>query len=120
MSRRTALRLAEESVNQITMTGYMPSAEVMGQLASVADMSIDMISRMGDPDDPAQAKACIKLIDAIADFTQTPTGAPYADAMREGLKKAIDRSDDPAVRRHLLDGLVTCATADDVQHLVMY
>ena len=31
------------------MTGYMPSAEVMGQLASVADMSIDMISRMGDP-----------------------------------------------------------------------
>lgn len=120
VSRRTALRLAEESVNQITMTGYMPSAEVMGQLASVADMSIDMISRMGDPDDPAQAKACIKLIDAIADFTQTPTGAPYADAMREGLKKAIDRSDDPAVRRHLLDGLVTCATADDVQHLVMY
>ncbi len=120
VTRRTALRLAEDAVNQITMTGYMPSAEVMGQLASVADMSIDMISRMGDPADPAQAKACIKLIDAIADFTQTPAGAPYADAMREGLKKAIDRSDDPAVRRHLLDGLVTCATAADVQHLVMY
>ena len=60
VSRRTALRLAEESVNQITMTGYMPSAEVMGQLASVADMSIDMISRMGNPDDPAQAKACME------------------------------------------------------------
>jgi hypothetical protein len=120
VTRREALQLANDAVRQITMTGYMPSTEVMSQLASVADMSIDVISRMGDSNDPAQAKACIKLIDAIADFTQTPEGAPYADAMREGLKKAIDRSDDSVVRRHLLDGLVTCATAADVPHLVMY
>lgn len=120
VTRRVAAKLADDAVNQIMMTGYMPTADVMGQLASVADMSIDMISRMGDPDDAAQQRACIKLIDAIAEFTQTPQGAPYADAMREGLKKAIDRSDDPSVRRHLLDGLAACATSADVQHLVMY
>ena len=120
VTRRTVMTLAEDAVSQITMTGYMPSAEVMGQLASVADMSIEMISRMGNDDDPARQRACLKLIDAIADFTQTAEGAPYADAMREGLKKAIDRSDDPNVRRHLLDGLATCATAADVTHLVMY
>ena len=113
-------KLATDAVNQIVMTGYMPSADVMGQLASVADVSIDMISRMGDADDAGQARACLKLIDAIADFTQKPEGAPYADAMREGLKKAIDRSDDPEVRRHLLEGLATCATAADVAHLAMY
>lgn len=120
ISRRTMERLAADAVNQIVMTGYMPSAEVMGQLASVADVSVDMISRMGDADDAGQARACLKLIDAIADFTQKPEGMLYADAMREGLKKAIDRSDDPEVRRHLLDGLATCATAADVPHLVMY
>lgn len=120
ISRRTMEKLATDAVNQIVMTGYMPSAEVMGQLASVADVSVDMISRMGDADDAGQARACIKLIDAIADFTQKPEGMAYADAMREGLKKAIDRSDDPEVRRHLLDGLATCATAADVPHLVMY
>ncbi len=120
VTRRTAMTLAENAVSQITMTGYMPSAEVLGQLASVADMSIEMISRMGYDDDPVRQRACIRLIDAIADFTQTVEGTPYADAMREGLKKAIDRSDDPSVRRHLLDGLATCATAADVPHLVMY
>lgn len=119
-SRRVVAKLAEDAVNQIVMTGYTPSAEVMGQLASVADVSVDMISRMGEPDDPGQARACLKLIDAIADFTQKPEGMLYADAMREGLKKAIDRSDDPEVRRHLLDDLATCAKPADAAHLAMY
>lgn len=119
-SRRAIEKVATEAVKQTTVTGRAPSGEIMNKLVQSADVSIEMLSRMGDPDDQAQCRACLKVIDAIAASTQTADGAPYVDLVRHGLKNATDRSDSPDTRRQLMQDLMLCAKSTDAPHFEMY
>lgn len=120
MSRRTMEKTANEAINQIALTGHAPKDSLVDALAANADVSIDMLSRMGDPDDRRQQKACVSLIDNITAYCLTDKGRRYVDLARNGLKKAIDRSDDTDLRLHLLDQLKTCAKPADAAHMTMY
>ena len=76
-SRRTIERWSTEAVKQITLTGRKPTVDVLDSLANNAEVSVEMLSRMGDPDDKRQSAACLKLIDHIVDYSQTTTGRRY-------------------------------------------
>ena len=120
MSRKAMEQTANEAVSQIALTGHTPKAELIEKLASNADMSIDMLSRMGDPNDARQSRACVRLIDDITAYSLTDKGRRYVNLVRNGLKKAIDRSDSSESRLHYLDQLKTVAKPADASHIVMY
>ena len=69
-SRRALEAEITETVKQVTITGRTPSAEALGKLCSTASASIEMLSKVNDPDDPAQAKAAVRIIEALAAYTQ--------------------------------------------------
>lgn len=119
-SRRVIEKTANEAISQIALTGHTPKDELLDKLATDADVSIDMLSRMGDPDDARQAKACVRLIDDITAYSLTAKGQRYVNLVRNGLKKAIDRSDSPEARLHYLGQLKKVAKPADAQHIAMY
>lgn len=119
-SRRVIEKTANEAISQIALTGHTPKDELIDKLAADADVSIDMLSRMGDPDDARQAKACVRLIDDITAYSLTANGQRYVNLVRNGLKKAIDRSDSPEARLHYLGQLKKVAKPADAQHIAMY
>lgn len=119
-SRRTIERWSTEAVKQITLTGRKPTVDVLDSLANNAEVSVEMLSRMGDPDDKRQSAACLKLIDHIVDYSQTTTGRRYTDIVRSGLKKALDRSYEPDVQLHIMNQLARCAKKGDAAHIAMY
>lgn len=119
-SRRVIEKTANEAISQIALTGHTPKDELIDKLAADADVSIDMLSRMGDPDDARQAKACVRLIDDITAYSLTANGQRYVNLVRNGLKKAIDRSDSSEARLHYLDQLKKVAKPADAQHIAMY
>lgn len=119
-SRRVIEKTANEAISQIALTGHTPKDELIDKLAADADVSIDMLSRMGDPNDARQAKACVLLIDDITAYSLTANGQRYVNLVRNGLKKAIDRSDSPEARLHYLDQLKKVAKPADAQHIAMY
>lgn len=92
---------ANEAVSQIALTGHTPKAELIEKLASNADMSIDMLSRMGDPNDARQSRACVRLIDDITAYSLTDKGRRYVNLVRNGLKRpstaAIAQSRDSTI-----------------------
>lgn len=119
-SRRVIEKTANEAISQIALTGHTPKDELIDKLAADADVSIDMLSRMGDPDDARQAKACVRLIDDITAYSLTANGQRYVNLVRNGLKKAIDRSDSSEARLHYLGQLKKVAKPADAQHIAMY
>lgn len=50
-SRRTIERFATEAVKQRTLTGRTPTIDILDSLANNAEVSVEMLSRMGEPDD---------------------------------------------------------------------
>ena len=119
-SRRTIERWSNDAIKQITLTGRKPTLDVLDSLANNAEVSVEMLSRMGNPDDKRQWAACLKLIDHIVDYSQTTTGQRYTDLVRRGLKKALDRSYEPDVQLHIMDQLARCAKKGDAAHIAMY
>ena len=119
-SRRTIERWSTEAVKQITLTGRKPTVDVLDSLANNAEVSVEMLSRKGDPDDKRQSAACLKLIDHIVDYSQTTTGRRYTDIVRSGLKKALDRSYEPDVQLHIMNQLARCVKKGDAAHIAMY
>ena len=120
MSRRAIEKYATEGVKQISLTGRTPTIDILDSLSNNAEVSIEMLSRMGEPDDVRQQRACLKLIDDIVAFSQQPTGMRYVDVVRQGLKKAIDRSYEPDVQQHVLEQFALVAKPNDVEHISMY
>ena len=120
MSRRAIEKYSTEAVKQIALTGRTPTIDILDSLANNADVSIEMLSRMGDADDVRQQHACLKLIDDIVAYSLKPTGMKYVDVVRQGLKKAIDRSYEPDVQQHVLEQLALVAKPNDVAHVAMY
>ena len=119
-SRRTINKYATEAVKQIALTGRTPTIDILDSLANNAEVSIEMLSRMGEPNDVRQQRACLRLIDDIVDYSMKPTGMKYVDMVRGGLKKAIDRSYEPDVQLHCLELLAKCAKSADATHIAMY
>ena len=119
-SRRKLQRYADEGVRQLSITGRAPTIDVLDSLAANAEVSIEMLSRMGDPDDARQASSCLKLIDAIVAYGATDSGMKYGMLVRAGLKKSIDRSYEPQVQSHLLQQLAKCAKPADAAHIATY
>ena len=119
-SRRTIERYATDAVKQITLTGRKPTLDILDSLANNAEVSVEMLSRMGEPDDARQSRACLRLIDDIVDYSQTATGRRYVDVVRSGLKKALDRSYEPDVQLHVMQQLAHIAKKGDAAHIAMY
>ena len=119
-SRRKLHRYAEDGVKQMSITGRAPTIDVLDSLTANAEVSIEMLSRMGDPDDVRQASSCLKLIDAIVAYGATDSGMKYGVLVRAGLKKSIDRSYEPQVQIHLLQQLAKCAKPADAAHIATY
>ena len=120
MSRRALEKYSTEAVKQIALTGRTPTIDILDSLANNADVSIEMLSRMGDADDVRQQHACLKLIEDIVAYSLKPTGMKYVDVVRQGLKKAIDRSYEPEVQQHVFEQLALVAKPNDVAHVAMY
>lgn len=119
-SRRTIEKFANEAIKQITLTGRTPTIDILDSLANNAEVSVEMLSRMGDEDDVRQQKACLKLITNIVDYSQQPTGRRYTDVVRKGLTKALDRSYDTNVQLLVMNELARCAKPADAAHIAMY
>lgn len=119
-SRRTIERFATEAVKQRTLTGRTPTIDILDSLANNAEVSVEMLSRMGEPDDARQYRACLQTIDAIVDYTMSSSGRKYTDVLRSGLKKALDRSYDSDVQQHMMQLLAKCAKPADAGHIAMY
>lgn len=119
-SRRTIEKYSTEAVKQIELSGRTPTVDILDSLANNAEVSIEMISRMGEPDDTRQQRAIKKLIDAIVDYSQTDTGRRYTDVVRSGLKKALDRSYDTDMQLHVMEQWARCAKPADAAHIAMY
>ena len=119
-SRRAINKYASEAVRQIALTGRTPTIDILDTLANNAEVSVEMLSRMGDPDDERQQRACLKLIDDIVAYSMKPTGLKYTDIVRAGLKKALDRSYEPEVQLHVMEQLALCAKPADAEHIAMY
>ena len=119
-SRRTIEKYSTEAVSLIALTGRTPTIDVLDSLANNAEVSIEMLSRMGDPDDVRQQRACLRLVDDIVAFSRKPTGMKYVDVVRRGLRKAIDRSYEPDVQQHILAQLALVAKPNDASHIAMY
>ena len=96
-SRKKIEKFADEAVRQIALTGRKPTIDILDSLSNNAEVSVEMVSRMGAPDDARQQRACLRLIDDIVDFSQQETGRKYTDVIRKGLTKALDRSFEPDV-----------------------
>lgn len=119
-SRRAIEKYSTEAVKQIDISGRTPTVDILDSLTNNAEVSIEMISRMGEPDDTRQQRAIKKLIDAIVDYSQTDTGRRYTDVVRSGLKKALDRSYDTNMQLHIMEQLARCAKPADAAHIAMY
>ncbi len=119
-SRRDIETTATEVVKHAMLTGIAPQDNDIEKLAATAQTSIEMISKMPDEGDAVQHNACMKTIRAIVSYASKPSGEAYNDNMREGLLRAIDRSDNPDTRSQLLDMLAECARPADAPHLLMY
>lgn len=119
-SRKKIEKFAEEAVRQIALTGRKPTIDILDSLSNNAEVSVEMVSRMGDPDDARQQRACLRLIDDIVDFSQQETGRKYTDVIRKGLTKALDRSFEPDVQLHVMEQLARIAKPADAAHIAMY
>lgn len=119
-SRKKIEKFADEAVRQIALTGRKPTIDILDSLSNNAEVSVEMVSRMGDPDDARQQRACLRLIDNIVDFSQQETGRKYTDVIRKGLTKALDRSFEPDVQLHIMEQLARIAKPADAAHIAMY
>lgn len=119
-SRKKIEKFADEAVRQIALTGRKPTIDILDSLSNNAEVSVEMVSRMGDPDDARQQRACLRLIDDIVDFSQQETGRKYTDVIRKGLTKALDRSFEPDVQLHVMEQLARIAKPADATHIAMY
>lgn len=119
-SRKKIEKFADEAVRQIALTGRKPTIDILDSLSNNAEVSVEMVSRMGDPDDARQQRACLRLIDDIVDFSQQETGRKYTDVIRKGLMKALDRSFEPDVQLHVMEQLARIAKPADAAHIAMY
>ena len=119
-SRKKIEKFADEAVRQIALTGRKPTIDILDSLSNNAEVSVEMVSRMGDPDDARQQSACLRLIDDIVDFSQQETGRKYTDVIRKGLTKALDRSFEPDVQLHVMEQLARIAKPADAAHIAMY
>lgn len=119
-SRKKIEKFADEAVRQIALTGRKPTIDILDSLSNNAEVSVEMVSRMGDPDDARQQRACLRLIDDIVDFSQQETGRKYTDVIRKGLTKALDRSFEPDVQLHVMEQLARIAKPADAAHIAMY
>ena len=119
-SRKKIEKFADEAVRQIALTGRKPTIDILDSLSNNAEVSVEMVSRMGDPDDTRQQRACLRLIDDIVDFSQQETGRKYTDVIRKGLTKALDRSFEPDVQLHIMEQLARIAKPADAAHIAMY
>lgn len=119
-SRKKIEKFADEAVRQIALTGRKPTIDILDSLSNNAEVSVEMVSRMGDPDDARQHRACLRLIDDIVDFSQQETGRKYTDVIRKGLTKALDRSFEPDVQLHVMEQLARIAKPADAAHIAMY
>ena len=119
-SRKKIEMFADEAVRQIALTGRKPTIDILDSLSNNAEVSVEMVSRMGDPDDARQQRACLRLIDDIVDFSQQETGRKYTDVIRKGLTKALDRSFEPDVQLHVMEQLARIAKPADAAHIAMY
>ncbi len=119
-SRKKIEKFADEAVRQIALTGRKPTIDILDSLSNNAEVSVEMVSRMGDPDDAREQRACLRLIDDIVDFSQQETGRKYTDVIRKGLTKALDRSFEPDVQLHIMEQLARIAKPADAAHIAMY
>lgn len=119
-SRKKIEKFADEAVRQIALTGRKPTIDILDSLSNNAEVSVEMVSRMGDPDDARQQRACLRLIDDIVDFSQQETGRKYTDVIRKGLTKALYRSFEPDVQLHVMEQLARIAKPADAAHIAMY
>lgn len=119
-SRKKIEKFADEAIRQIALTGRKPTIDILDSLSNNAEVSVEMVSRMGDPDDARQQRACLRLIDDIVDFSQQETGRKYTDVIRKGLTKALDRSFEPDVQLHIMEQLARIAKPADAAHIAMY
>lgn len=119
-SRKKIEKFADEAVRQIALTGRKPTIDILDSLSNNAEVSVEIVSRMGDPDDARQQRACLRLIDDIVDFSQQETGRKYTDVIRKGLTKALDRSFEPDVQLHVMEQLARIAKPADAAHIAMY
>lgn len=119
-SRKKIEKFADEAVRQIALTGRKPTIDILDSLSNNAEVSVEMVSRMGNPDDARQQRACLRLIDDIVDFSQQETGRKYTDVIRKGLTKALDRSFEPDVQLHVMEQLARIAKPADAAHIAMY
>lgn len=119
-SRKKIEKFADKAVRQIALTGRKPTIDILDSLSNNAEVSVEMVSRMGDPDDARQQRACLRLIDDIVDFSQQETGRKYTDVIRKGLTKALDRSFEPDVQLHVMEQLARIAKPADAAHIAMY
>uniref|UniRef100_UPI004024A9F0 hypothetical protein n=1 Tax=Prevotella sp. TaxID=59823 RepID=UPI004024A9F0 len=119
-SRKKIEKFADEAVRQIALTGRKPTIDILDSLSNNAEVSVEMVSRMGAPDDARQQRACLRLIDDIVDFSQQETGRKYTDVIRKGLTKALDRSFEPDVQLHVMEQLARIAKPADAAHIAMY
>lgn len=119
-SRKKIEKFADEAVRQIALTGRKPTIDILDSLSNNAEVSVEMVSRMGAPDDARQQRACLRLIDDIVDFSQQETGRKYTDVIRKGLTKALDRSFEPDVQLHIMEQLARIAKPADAAHIAMY
>lgn len=119
-SRKKIEKFADEAVRQIALTGRKPTIDILDSLSNNAEVSVEMVSRMGDHDDARQQRACLRLIDDIVDFSQQETGRKYTDVIRKGLTKALDRSFEPDVQLHVMEQLARIAKPADAAHIAMY
>ena len=120
LSRRALEKMATEAVKQYCITGRMPADSLTDRMAEASDTGLELIVKMADPDDVRQQKGCLALALHIVEYCTKPAGQRYVDVVRNGLKKAIDRSDDPDTQTALTEALATCAKPADVPHFAMY
>lgn len=118
--RRSIEKFATEAINQIMANGQAPSNDILDSLSNNAEVSIEMVSRMDDSDNPKQSSACLQLIDNIVDYSKTDNGRKYTDIIRRGLKKAIDRSYETGVQLHVMKQLARCAKPADAEDIEKY
>ena len=60
-SRKKIEKFADEAVRQIALTGRKPTIDILDSLSNNAEVSVEMVSRMGDPDDARQQRACLQI-----------------------------------------------------------
>lgn len=119
-NRRAIVELATATVDKATTTGLRPGSETLSQLAAVADQSLDIVCRMADPADRRQSAACMRVVEAVADYALKPEGHDAIDKVRSGLRRAIERCDDAQRRQQLMTLMSKCGGKDDAVYLCQY